>query len=158
MFDKIKTFFGLSEPQTEEDKIFGVNEAISAKSAYMHTKYGQDQSQKELLKAFFKDAYDLIRSKTLKNAYCCMLEIDEDIIDFLPNIVNRFQNELGYNVVTISNDTEIKQDDKVVQIKPDSTFIIIMWNKANIKDTTSILTGPNVEKLPEKQYPENLEE
>lgn len=151
MFETIKNYLGFNTVQSEEDKIFNTNDSISAKSAYMHTKYGQDQNQKALLKAFFKSANDLIKQKTMQNAYCCMLEIDEDIVEFVPHIIKRYRDELGYNVVIMFDDTEIKQGNEYIRINSGSTFIILMWNNPNIKDdTVSILKSKDVESLPDK--------
>lgn len=137
MLDKIKKLIGLP---VHSDEIFDSSTAINAKSAYMNTKYGRDRSREQLLRDFFKDTNSRIKTKTIQNEYCCMAEIDEDILCYLPVIMERYRDQLGYNVALITNGTKIQQPgEDPVEIKPASTFIIIMWNNADISEPEPII-------------------
>lgn len=137
MLNKIKELIGLP---VHSDEIFDSSTAINAKSAYMNTKYGRDRSREQLLRDFFKDTNGRIKTKTIQNEYCCMAEIDEDILCYLPVIMERYRDQLGYNVALITNGTKIQQPgEEPVEIKPASTFIIIMWNNANISEPEPII-------------------
>jgi hypothetical protein len=104
----------------------------------MRAKYGMDTTQTSLLKKFFNDVNDLIAAKSLDGSYCCMIEIDKDIKQFIPEIIDRFQNKLGYTLVVIDKDTVITNkvtgDNKQLDIASDSAFIILMWSTAYISD------------------------
>jgi hypothetical protein len=111
---------------------------MTAKSAYMRAKYGIDTNQTTLLKKFFNDVNALIAAKSLDGSYCCMIEIDKDIKQFIPEIIDRFQNKLGYTLVVIDKDTVITNkvtgDNKQLDIASDSAFVILMWGNAFISD------------------------
>lgn len=137
VFKKFLKFCGVTVNETEEEKIFDSSSAVSAQSAYMSTKYGRDKSLKTLLSDFFTHANALIKTKTMNGDYCCMLEIDDDLYPYIPRIIVRFKDELGYNIALIDNNTEIVQNGKSMgKLNPDSTFIILMWNKVVLKDDT----------------------
>jgi hypothetical protein len=68
-----------------------------------------------------------------------MIEVDKDIKEFIPEIIERFQNKLGYTLVVLDKDTvitnKITGDNKDFSIPTESTFIIIMWGNASISDS-----------------------
>lgn len=133
MLDKLKTLVGI--PSKDANSIFDSSTAISAKAAYMNTKYGRTRTREQLLRDFFKDTNDRIKTKTINNEYCCMVEVDEDIKCFLPIILDRYGKELGYNIAVITDGTKIQQPgEQPVELTPASTFVILMWNNADITD------------------------
>lgn len=133
--DKVRKFFGLA-PKYEASpySVLNTSTGISAKSAYMRSKYGVDKSQTELLKSFFNDVNSLIASKTLDGSYCCMVEIDKDIKEFIPEIITRFRDKLGYNLIVLDENTVITNTSTKEEIKfsANSTFVVLMWSNPDI--------------------------
>jgi hypothetical protein len=139
VIDKIRELFGQAPKQRPNPyMVLNTSTGMTAKSAYMRAKYGMDTTQTSLLKKFFNDVNDLIAAKSLDGSYCCMIEIDKDIKQFIPEIIDRFQNKLGYTLVVIDKDTVITNkvtgDNKQLDIASDSAFIILMWSTAYISD------------------------
>lgn len=138
MFDKLKTLVGL-QTKDEREHLFDSSTAINAGAAYMTTKYGRNCSREQLLRDFFKNTNDRIKTKTMQNEYCCMVEIDSDILPYKDIILKRYGEELGYNIALIQNGTKISQPGtQPVEINPDSTFIILMWNNADLGSTDEL--------------------
>jgi hypothetical protein len=140
--DKVRELLGQAPKQKPNPyTVLNTSTGISAKSAYMRTKYGMDTTQTALLKKFFNDVNSLVAAKSLDGSYCCMIEIDKDIKQFIPEIIEHFQNKLGYTLVVIDRDTVITNkvtgDNKQLDIASDSAFVILMWSNAFISDVES---------------------
>lgn len=139
MVEKFKEILGIKQKDQNPQMMINSSKGITAKSAYMRSKYGQDTTQIELLKKFFTDVNNLISAKSMDGSYCCMIEVDKDIKEFIPEIIERFQNKLGYTLVVLDKDTvitnKITGDNKDFSIPTESTFIIIMWGNASISDS-----------------------
>lgn len=133
--DNVRKFFGRT-PKHEASpySVLNTSTGISAKSAYMRSKYGVDKTQTELLKSFFNDVNSLIVSKTMDGSYCCMVEIDKDIKEFIPEIISRFRDKLGYNLVVLDENTVITNTATKEEIKfsANSTFVVLMWSNPDI--------------------------
>ena len=106
-------------------RLFKPNETINAKSAYMKAKYGQDFSEEELLTQFFTSTKALIEAKSSNGHFCAMVEIDEDIQKFVPEIIELYENKLGYQTIKIDKSTDLNGE-TLGSIR--STFLIIIWN------------------------------
>lgn len=151
--NKVKNLFGLWKNDDPDAKIFNSNKAINAKKAYMVSRYEHAISQKDLLQRFFASTNEQIAIKCAQKTFCCMVEIDDDIKEFIPNIVEHFQDKLGYKIIVIDNDTEIldKTTKKPVKVSPNSTFLILMWNTADISETVFTNKDPYYTELEEKK-------
>lgn len=140
--DQIRTFFGF-RPKHEVSPyaVLNTSTGISAKSAYMRSKYGADKSQTDLLKAFFGEVNSLIASKTIDGSYCCMVEIDKDIKEFIPEIINHFRDKLGYNLVVLDENSVITNTAFKSEIKfsANSTFVVLMWSNPDISTSKTAL-------------------
>lgn len=117
-------------------KIFSSSTEVTAKSAYMQSKYGKTTSQKDLLKNFFEQVHNTIQTRCQRGYYYYMVEIDEDITEFTPQIVEHFRDKLGYKTAIINNNTRIIEYPKHcgTMLQPNGTFIILMWNTAHISE------------------------
>lgn len=133
----LKNAFFKNNKKIPESKIFNEERAVAAKSAYMQAKYGHSLTQTDLLKRFFANANAIIKEKCLAGTYCCMIEIDNDIKEHIAKIVYHFKTKLGYKLAIIDNNTIIsnKDDSSTVNLQPNSTFLILMWNDADISET-----------------------
>ena len=134
--------------------------SISAATAYQKSRFGMVKTDKELLEEFFIDIKDLIDQKNLCRKYCGMVEVNTDIIRFLPKIIDRLSRELGYKVIVLDDNCEItnKITGNVDTLKCDSTFIILIWNKQAIEDVSAINAALNTDNVPaEVVNPDNLD-
>lgn len=141
IINRIRGFFGLeTKKEATPYTVLNTSTGISAKSAYMRSKYGADKTQTELLKSFFSEVNSLIASKTMDGSYCCMVEIDKDIREFIPEIIKRFRDKLGYNLVVLDENTVIQNTKSGEEYKfsAQSTFVVLMWSNPVIGDIPSI--------------------
>lgn len=138
VYSDIKNYItGKRKQKNPESKIFNEERAVAAKSAYMQAKYGYALSQKDLLTRFFSNANAIIKEKCMAGTYCCMIEIDNDIKEHMAKIIQHFKVKLGYKLAIIDNDTVItnKSDNSSINLRPNSTFLILMWNDADISES-----------------------
>lgn len=98
---------------------------LSAEQAYMQAKYNKPLDFSALYKSFLNEVKDGILHKAQAGHYSYVAEIDEDLQQFLPDIVSHFRDDLGYQVIIINNKTEL--DGKKLT-KINSCFIIFIWN------------------------------
>lgn len=136
VINTVKSMLGMEVSNDSVNaKLFDSGRAIPAKSAYMHSKYGINKTQSSLLREFFVNANELIASKSNRNEYCCMLPVDNDIKKFIPHIVKRYRDELGYEVIVLDKNTKITTtDNKTVSLNKEISFIILMWDCADISE------------------------
>ena len=81
---------------TDENKV-----SISATDAYKKSRYGILKSDKMLLEEFFTDVKLMVEQKNMERSYCGMLQLDDDIIKFLPRIKDRLMRQLGFKVIIL---------------------------------------------------------
>lgn len=119
--------------------VFNSNKAaISAEHAYQKSRFGCLKTDKQLLEEFFVKVRELIDEKNMAGKYCGMLEVIPDIIHFIPQIVDKLTNELGYKVVVLNDDVEIV-DNKTkehTQMKTGTTFLVLIWSKEAVQDVS----------------------
>ena len=72
----------------------------------------------------------------MERSYCGMLQLDDDIIKFLPRIKDRLMRQLGFKVIILDDNSVITN--KVLKsedtIKTGSTFVLLVWNKQAIEE------------------------
>ena len=134
--EKLKAPFHKMGKESEPDaKIYNSNNAISAKNAYMKSKYGRTLSQKDILSKFFGFVNETIQRKSEVGDYYCILEIDCDIREYIPQVITHFRDRLGYNIAIIDKHTKIINGDEVTRLTPKSAFMILTWNTPDISET-----------------------
>lgn len=113
---------------------------ISATTAYQKSRFGVVKTDKELLEEFFVDIRNLIEQKNFKREYCGLVEVNSDIIIFLPKITERLSNELGFKVIVLDDNCEVinKVTGTKDTLKCGSTFIMLIWNKQAIEEVAAI--------------------
>ena len=116
---------------TDENKV-----SISAADAYKMSRYGILKSDKMMLEEFFTDVKLMVEQKNMERSYCGMLQLDDDIIKFLPRIKDRLMRQLGFKVIILDDNSvitnkELKSEDT---IKTGSTFVLLVWNKQAIEE------------------------
>ena len=116
---------------TDENKV-----SISAADAYKKSRYGILKSDKMMLEEFFTDVKLMVEQKNMERSYCGMLQLDDDIIKFLPRIKDRLMRQLGFKVIILDDNSvitnkELKSEDT---IKTGSTFVLLVWNKQAIEE------------------------
>lgn len=121
----VSTFF------TDDNKV-----SISATDAYKKSRYGILKSDKMMLEEFFTDVKLMVEQKNMERSYCGMLQLDDDIIKFLPRIKDRLMRQLGFKVIILDDNSvitnkELKSEDT---IKTGSTFVLLVWNKQAIEE------------------------
>lgn len=143
LIDKVRVLIGLNPKEQTAETILNSSTGISARSAYMRSKYGVDKTQVELLRAFFSNVNNLIASKTIDGSYCCMVEIDKDLEQFTDKIIEHFSTKLGYEVALISKDSTIQNavatnggTSEFSFSKIRSAFMILMWGNPVLDDGT----------------------
>ena len=114
-----------------------LNNFITAEQAYTISKYDMVKTQKDLIQAFMNDTITLIETKMNSNKSCCQTEIDKDIRDLAPYIIDYFKNKLGFMCVYMDDKTEIKNagfaENLEAQIPKNSAFLSIFWKDVKLK-------------------------
>lgn len=136
----VSTFF------TDDNKV-----SIKASDAYKKSRYGILKTDKMLLEEFFTDVKLMVEQKNMERSYCGMLQIDDDIIKFLPRIKDRLMRQLGFKVIILDDNSiitnkEMKSEDT---IKTGSTFILLVWNKQAIEEVEEIKAKNLLEPIPD---------
>lgn len=129
---------------TDENKV-----SISAADAYKKSRYGILKSDKMMLKEFFTDVKLMVEQKNMERSYCGMLQLDDDIIKFLPRIKDRLMRQLGFKVIILDDNSvitnkELKSEDT---IKTGSTFVLLVWNKQALEDVEEMKTNNLLEPI-----------
>lgn len=132
MIDNILEILHLKKQTNDVSTVFNSDKAaISAEHAYQKSRFGCLKTDKELLDEFFQSVRNLIAEKNLNGKYCGMIEVCSDIVDFLPQIVDKLSRELGYKVVVLDDDVEIinKKSGTTSTMTTGTTFLVLIWNK-----------------------------
>lgn len=145
--NKVKSIIGIKQTPDEMDaKILNSSHAISAKAAYMKSKYGRTLTQKDLLQKFFEKVNEQIQSRSMAGHYYCMIDIDDDIREFIPHITMQFRDKLGYKMAIIDKNTKIcNPGENEVLLNPNSTFMILLWNTPDISETVFQVTNTKID-------------
>lgn len=148
IFDKI---LGKDSSNNDLSKVFSNDKtSISAATAYQKSRFGMVKTDKMLLEEAFADIKALIEQKNFNREYCGMVEINSDIIQFIPKIKDRLSRELGFKVIVMDDNCEIKNKltGDVDTLKCGSTFLMLIWTKQAIEDVSAINASLNAESAP----------
>lgn len=109
----------------------------SARDAYMASKYCEILSKEEMIKRVYDTALERIKIRNTYGETSCMLALDYDLEDDIPDIISNFKKK-GYNVIRLSENTKV--DGKTLTSEViDGTLLILTWPnikaiKNNIKE------------------------
>lgn len=138
--------------------------AISAEHAYQKSRFGCLKTDKELLDEFFQSVRNLIAEKNLNGKYCGMIEVCSDIVEFIPQIVDKLSKELGYKVVVLDDDVEIhnKKTGTKCNMTTGTTFIVLIWNKDAVEavmkeNRKNYVNTEKIETIPAKPDINNID-
>lgn len=140
----LENFVGwITENRPPEDHIKAIDgkvkihKVITAEQAYSVAKYNQVKTQADLVASFMNSTMKLIESKQNNNEFCCQVELNKDIRELAPKIIDYFRNKLGFKVVYMDEKTEIKNngfgDDLKSEIPENSAFLAIFWKNIKLK-------------------------
>lgn len=115
---------------------------IPATHAYQKSRYGAVITDKQLLENFFTNVKYMIDSKNASKSYCGMIEVQSDLVKFIPKITDKLMYELGYKVIVLNDNSVITNSvtGHADMMKCESTFLLIIWNKAALEDVANIIT------------------
>lgn len=101
---------------------------ISAKSAYSVAKYGVVFSDEKIISWYYERIDDLIKRKSTDSQFCAAFDVDDDMKDLIPKIIDNYKSK-GFYVKLISED---KGDGLV------GNYIFLSWKrKIKLDDTDS---------------------
>lgn len=115
--------------------------AISAEHAYQKSRFGCLKTETQLLKEFFANVQDTIEVKNLDGQFSAIIEVNTDIIDFMPKIIDKLTKELGYKVIVINDDVEFhnKKTKETHNINVGgTTYIVLFWNKEAVQEVRQL--------------------
>lgn len=140
IFNALKRWFNLHDTEGLTHVVDGkvkVNRVIRAEEAYTIAKYNIRKEQGELVSAFMDSTMFLIERKYNNNEYCCMVEIQDDIVELAPKLMDYFRNKLGYQVVYMDDKTKIENDgfdeSLTSEIPKGSAFMAIFWKDVRMR-------------------------
>lgn len=138
--NKILDFILGRDSSNDISKVFEDTKYINAVTAYQKSRFGTVKTDKTLLEEVFIDIKALIEKKNFNREYCGMVEINSDIIQFIPKIKDRLSRELGFKVIVLDDNCEIKNKvtGDVDTLKCGSTFLMLIWTKQAIEDVSAI--------------------
>lgn len=91
---------------------------LTAKSAYLKSKYQRIQTDEERVKDFKEIIESLIAAKCEVGHYCCVIQLENDLAKFLDEIVSEF-TEIGYTVVNLK--------EKIEEVE--NIYLFFCWDK-----------------------------
>lgn len=117
---------------TDENK----GSCASAADAYRKSRYGIVKTDKMMLEEFFTDIKLLVEQKNMERSYCGMVQIDDDIIKYLPKIQDRLTRQLGYKVIVLDDNTIITNTTTNTKnsIKSGHTYLLLIWDKQSVEE------------------------
>lgn len=145
--DLVKKFLRLDQDDKDVNDILS-KDTITADRAYRYTRFGEYKSDRKLLKEFFDNVERMVAARNTCGKFFGMMDVDIDIQQFLPSIVNRLMNELGFKVIVMNDDTVIKTGDIETKLNGGGTIIMLLWNRESIKDVKEM--NPHVIKAEEE--------
>lgn len=109
---------------------------ICAEHAYQKSRFGCLKSDTQLLNEFFSDVRLMIENKNLHGKFYGIIEVNPDILQFMPKIIEKLNKDLGYKVIVLDDNAEIHHTDTHSKstMNTGSTFIILIWNKEALAD------------------------
>lgn len=140
------SFFGRKQNNDVSTVFTSEKTAISAEHAYQKSRFGCLKTDKQLLEEFFVDVRHLIEQKNMAGKFSGIMEICDDIVQFIPQIVKKLTEELGYKVIVLDDETEIinKHTKEKTTMKTGTTFIVLIWNKEAVRDVSAMNYTINV--------------
>lgn len=131
----ISDFFKKDDPN-DVSTVFTSSKFITANNAYRISKYGEIKTDKQLLEDFFYNVKELIQIKNQKGKYCGIVELKDDIIQYIPQIKQRLMNDLGFKVVVLNDNSIIIDNENHTEehLSAGTTFILLIWTKDAIED------------------------
>lgn len=94
---------------------------MSAKDAYLKSKYNRVESDEARLKNFKENLEALISAKCEISSYCCVVQVESDLTKFLEDIITDYRS-LGYTVVNLKEIIEgVKSD-----------YLFFTWENAEL--------------------------
>lgn len=148
-------FFSKSTNSNDVSTVFdNQKNAICAEHAYQKSRFGCLKTDKELLNEFFGNVRSMIENKNIAGKFSGIIEVNSDIIQFMPKIMDKLTNDLGYKAVVLDDNVEIinKTTNVKSEMNTGSTFIILIWNKEaikNVRKTNEYVDIENLNKLEE---------
>lgn len=114
--------------------------SITAVDAYQKSRFGIIKTDKQMLEEFFIDIKNLIEAKNYNREYCGMVEIDKDIVSFIPKIKEKLSKELGFKVIILDDNSVITNSvSKTTDtLKCGTTFVMLIWNKQAIEEVAAL--------------------
>lgn len=109
-------------------------EGLTADAAYRLTRFGAVKSDKTLLKEFFDRVTKKVSARNSVGKFFCFIDVDIDIVQFLPEICKKLRNELGFKVIVMNNESIIKNNNQEIKINGDETFIMLFWSRDAIAE------------------------
>ena len=135
MLESFKKFLKIDDniDNGNVDTAFKIKDSVNADAAYRLTKYGAVKSDNTLLSEFFDRVNRMVSGRNAAGKFFGVLDIDIDILQFLPEIKAKL-NELGYKVVVFDKDSVIKNGSDEFKIAGIETFIMILWDLESLKE------------------------
>ena len=109
-------------------------DGLTADAAYRLTRFGAVKSDKTLLKEFFDRVTKKVSARNAVGKFFCFIDVDIDIVQFLPEICKKLRNELGFKVIVMNNESIIKNNNQEITINGDETFIMLFWSRDAIAE------------------------
>jgi len=152
--------FGNKDSKTVSD-ILNNNKVINADQAYRYTRFGEFKSDKKLLEDFFYELNHMVDARNARGKFYGIIDVDIDIQKYLPLIMNKLRDELGFKVIVMDDDTVIKNNNEEIKLNGGGKFIMLLWNRESIKDvqehmyTEEVLGSGNMPKQEEVNQSED---
>lgn len=131
----------LGKDNNDLSSVFSNDKAsIKAVDAYQKSRFGVIKTDKQMLEEFFIDIKNLIETKNYNREYCGMVEIDKDIVSFIPKIKEKLSKELGFKVIILDDNSVITNSvSKATDtLKCGTTFVMLIWNKQAIEEVAAL--------------------
>ena len=131
----IKDFFTRTKNDDPSVVFTEKKSMISAEHAYQHSTFGCLKTEKDLLDEFFNKAKDTIQLKSMRGEYCAIIEVCDDIVQYIPQIISKLTGEYGYKTTVLNDNCEIvnKQSGEKEMLTTGKTFIIMVWSKEAVR-------------------------
>lgn len=109
-------------------------EGLTADAAYRLTRFGAVKSDKTLLKEFFDRVTKKVSGRNSVGKFFCFIDVDIDIVQFLPEICEKLKNELGFKVIVMNSDSIVKNNNQEIKVGGEDTFIMLFWSRDAIAE------------------------